>query len=117
MLTLWPNLARFLQCLRRYRDDPTKFHPHMVNAGKYLSSIIAILLNFIDVRIIGNGKPYSEWNWARTLWIIVNIISSFYKLAYDLLMDWGLFSFVFGKKDSKYFLLKKQLLFHPIWVS
>lgn len=77
-----------MQSIRRYYDDTTKFHPHIINAGKYFSVVVALFFNYLDIRIVGGGKPYAQWNWARTVWLIVNIISSFYKFAYDILMDW-----------------------------
>lgn len=87
-LSILPNYSRFMQCLRRYRDDTKKFHPHIINAGKYLSTILATFFQYIDIRIVGNSKQYSEWNWARTVWIILNLYSSTYKLLYDILVDW-----------------------------
>ena len=42
LLVTIPAYWRWSQCLRRYRDTRAKF-PHLVNAGKYSSSMITNL--------------------------------------------------------------------------
>lgn len=37
IVTVIPATVRFLQCLRRYRDT-RRWHPHLVNAGKYATT-------------------------------------------------------------------------------
>lgn len=51
VLNILPNYIRLMQCLRRYRDS-NKPHPHITNAFKYLSSIIATLIAFLDKNIV-----------------------------------------------------------------
>ncbi|KAF0980843.1 hypothetical protein FDP41_013326 [Naegleria fowleri] len=98
-----------MQCLRRYRDS-NKPHPHITNAFKYLSSIIATLIAFLDKNIVAPTLPGSSWNYMRTTWVVANIISSMYKLLWDVVMDWSLMQF---NKDSEHKLLRKELFFHP----
>lgn len=54
--------------------------------------------------------PGSSWNYMRTTWVVANIISSMYKLLWDVVMDWSLMQF---NKDSEHKLLRKELFFHP----
>jgi hypothetical protein len=112
ILSIWPHLARFLQCLRRYRDSQ-KFHPHLVNAGKYFSSIAALMFAYLDAKILANGQPYAtSWNYFRVLWIVANFISTVYKLGWDMYMDFGLLRF---GKGIKYPGLRREIIFHPFW--
>jgi len=54
VLNMFPFYARMMQCLRRFRDTK-KAHPHLTNAGKYFSSIVATTFAFIDTRIVSPG--------------------------------------------------------------
>jgi hypothetical protein len=40
-VSIVPAAVRFLQCLRRFRDAP-HFHPHLSNAGKYMSTFFVV---------------------------------------------------------------------------
>ena len=42
-----PAYWRWSQCLRRYRDTRDKF-PHLVNAGKYSTSMLTNLARSVD---------------------------------------------------------------------
>ncbi|VDO02125.1 unnamed protein product [Rodentolepis nana] len=49
ILKALPAWWRFLQCLRRYRDLSVKSPvPHLMNAGKYSTTLIAILFSAIS---------------------------------------------------------------------
>ena len=43
-----PAWFRFAQCLRRYKDSQQVF-PHLVNAGKYSTTLFVILFSFLNV--------------------------------------------------------------------
>ena len=84
-----PAWLRFSQCLRRYRDTRNKF-PHLANALKYATfffDTIALVLRYAF------SKNYAvEWQSPFLyVWIVVRLISTSYKLWWDLKMDWGFF--------------------------
>lgn len=73
-----PYWVRFWQCLRRYRDEARK-PEHLVNAGKYTSSIVAMSAAAFAV---GEYRPVA---------VGLALVSTFYAFYWDLVMDWGLF--------------------------
>jgi hypothetical protein len=101
-----PSWFRFLQCLRRYRDAPAPrhAHPHLVNAGKYFGSLLVAVLQVLDTHYRHKGDPV--WTPLRVLWLIVNLLSTVYRLGWDVFMDWGL-----GKRDSRHPFLRNRLLY------
>jgi hypothetical protein len=107
VLNMLPFWCRFWQCIRAYRD--TKSTYHLVNAGKYLSSIIPICLAFAERMTITDDLHWNKW---RIWWLLANLISTVYKYAWDIIRDWGLFSNI---RDTKNVLLRNQLLMEPIW--
>lgn len=48
-----PAWIRFAQCLRRYRDTREAF-PHLVNAGKYSTTIFVVI--FSTLKTVYKGK-------------------------------------------------------------
>ena len=42
-----PAWFRFAQCLRRYKDTRDAF-PHLVNAGKYSTTLFVVLVKFLN---------------------------------------------------------------------
>ncbi|KAL0477235.1 hypothetical protein AKO1_005850 [Acrasis kona] len=103
ILNVLPFWCRFWQCLRCYRD--TRQTSHLVNAGKYASSVLPIILAFFD-RV--SPKP----NHYKTMWLLANITSLVYKFIWDIYKDWSLFT---NTKETKNTLLRNILLFDPIW--
>jgi len=79
-----PAWFRFAQCLRRYYDTRKGF-PHLVNAGKYSTSMTITLISTIY-------SVYPESDGLFTVWVISLIVGTCYTLFWDLKMDWGLFS-------------------------
>eukprot|EP00744_Colponema_vietnamica_P004061 GILI01006120.1.p1 GENE.GILI01006120.1~~GILI01006120.1.p1 ORF type:complete len:1239 (-),score=216.77 GILI01006120.1:400-4116(-) len=70
VLSIWPNLWRFLQCLRRYRDQPSairKPFPNLVNAGKYASSV-AELLVWMVYNILKYQEAFAHYAPLGELW-------------------------------------------------
>lgn len=84
-----PSWWRFLQCCRRFRDSPVKsFHPHLNNAGKYISSIAVSVIVLVEAATRKPGAAH--WSNLRVAWLVVNCLSTLYRLAWDMWMDWGL---------------------------
>jgi len=86
VLRALPAWFRFVQCLRRYYDNWSKTHklfPHIVNAGKYLSSIVVV--------IVSVWYQCDKSKTRMSFLIIACLINSIYTCSWDVLMDWGLF--------------------------
>ena len=100
-----PAWFRFAQCLRRYRDSREAF-PHLVNAGKYSTTFLAVL--FATLRNYNGSKYESTFDNPYTYaWIISQTISSCYALTWDLKMDWGLFDSNAGENT----LLREEIVY------
>nr|CDS27442.1 xenotropic and polytropic retrovirus receptor 1 [Hymenolepis microstoma] len=83
ILKALPAWWRFLQCLRRYRDLSIKSPvPHLMNAGKYSTTLIAIIFAAIS------GIVHSRV--VFVLMVLARLVSSVCTTAWDLVMDWGL---------------------------
>lgn len=76
-----PSLIRFLQCLRRYRDEKSDFavsltprecYPHLSNAVKYFMAMVAMCFFRSNV-----------------LYAVFQMLYTFYALNWDLREDWG----------------------------
>jgi hypothetical protein len=99
MLPAW---WRFSQCIRRYYDTRLVF-PHLVNAGKYATTIITIWLSAAQ-NITDNDN-------TRNAWIVFLIVATCYSYSWDVIMDWGFF-----QRKSKNFLLRDELIYSWKWV-
>ncbi|VDM35135.1 unnamed protein product [Hydatigera taeniaeformis] len=83
ILKALPAWWRFLQCLRRYRDLTVKSPvPHLMNAGKYSTTLIAIVCSVISS--INHHTAFF------VLMILSKLCSSVCTTTWDLVMDWGL---------------------------
>merc|ERR1712196_267456 len=62
---------------------------HLINAGKYFSSICATSLGALGGfrHIVG---PYVVWSTFRKIWLALLIISALYAYAWDIIQDMGL---------------------------
>jgi hypothetical protein len=89
-----------MQCFRRYHE--TKLRAHLINGGKYFSSI---LIQFVA---IFNTKYRNDYTFSA--FILINIIATAYSYYWDLIMDWGLFRT--NEKGKKYL---RSKLFYPTW--
>lgn len=69
-----PFLFRLLQCARRYRD--TKEIKHLLNLGKYLTSLLVLVVT-------------RTWKEGITV-VIVSVVATVYAASWDIRMDWGL---------------------------
>lgn len=101
-----PSWFRFAQCIRRYRDTKNKF-PHLHNAGKYASGFFVIITNALRRVQTFDYQNKKSSNPFVYLWIITSLISSTYKLIWDLKMDWGFFNS--NSTENKY--LREQLIY------
>jgi xenotropic and polytropic retrovirus receptor 1 len=84
LINSFPYYARFMQCLRRFYDTHDA-HPHLTNALKYFSGILASFCSLMDVM----GDETIDW---RLAWFIVSVGSTTFKLLWDYLMDAGFFT-------------------------
>lgn len=80
VFSMMPYWWRFLQCLRRYRDEEDT--DQLWNAGKYASALIAVL---VKTRYVQRGTAI----WL-VLFILFSCIAMLYQLYWDLVIDWGL---------------------------
>ncbi|WOO82310.1 Xenotropic and polytropic retrovirus receptor 1 [Vanrija pseudolonga] len=83
LLGALPPLVRLIQCLKRYHDSGLQIH--LVNGGKYCSSILSGCL-FIWWRSQGERRAHTSF----VVWIIFATVSSIYTSAWDLIVDWSL---------------------------
>jgi hypothetical protein len=95
LLASLPPWWRFVQCLRRFFVTHHKY-PHLLNTGKYFSTIMAVWLLFL-FRSINN-------NITKSFWIGGQTFSSIYTFLWDVLMDWSLLQL-----NSKNYLLRDEL--------
>ncbi|KAI0979458.1 hypothetical protein GJ496_003589 [Pomphorhynchus laevis] len=104
IFSLLPHLARFSQCIRRYNDDKMWF-PHLLNAGKYLSSFPVVIMNTLRPKVVESGNP-SAINRYTCAFTGFAFIESSYKLTWDLKMDWGLL-------DKTYSFVRESTVYGP----
>ncbi|KAG0209903.1 hypothetical protein BGX28_009870 [Mortierella sp. GBA30] len=83
-LTALPPWFRLIQCLRRYRDT-LEWYPHLLNAGKYSSSLVSLFVYF-SYRYYGGA-------YLKLAFIAMSTIASSFTFSWDVYMDWGLFRF------------------------
>lgn len=107
-VTALPPWFRFMQCLRRFKDTAEWF-PHLVNAGKYTSSLITLFVYFAFRHYGGNA--------LKAAYIVVAIFSSSYTFLWDVYMDWGLFRFgKYGGAAYGHPFLRPELVYSNVWV-
>lgn len=112
-----PAWFRFAQCLRRYRDTREGF-PHLVNAGKYSTTFLAVIFSTLNAVYHG---PFFY------LWIIFSVVSSLYAYTWDIKMDWGLLEggggenqllreeMVYSSRGYYYFAIVEDLVLRFSW--
>lgn len=107
-VTALPPWFRFMQCIRRFKDTAEWF-PHLVNAGKYTSSLVTLFVYFAF-------RHYGS-NALKVAYIFVAIISSSYTFVWDVYMDWGLFRFgKYGGAAYGHPFLRPELVYSKVWV-
>lgn len=101
-----PFWIRLMQCLKKYHET-RKPVPHLANAGKYLTSMIAIALATTNSLVYGEDTMSN----VKIAWIVLIVISTIYSYVWDIVFDWGL-----GNRLSKNFFLRDTLLARPIGI-
>jgi len=92
-----PFYWRFMQCLRKYKENGRQIFPHLLNAGKYLSSVLIGVLNLVQLLFkIMSIKMY----------VTLYIVTTLYSYIWDISVDWGLLQL-----KSKHHLLRDELKF------
>eukprot|EP00347_Sterkiella_histriomuscorum_P002512 403367865 len=100
IIAFLPYWFRLAQCMRRYHD--TKLKAHLINGGKYFSSILIQLANVFKTK---DKNDTTFW-----IFVAVSIYSTLYSYSWDLYMDWGLLR---SKEPGKKYLRNKLL--YPAW--
>lgn len=99
-LQMLPAWWRSLQCIRRYKDSGMA-SPHLINLIKYLCCMCVPLLDGLAVL-----TPF-PLTFLITL-IVMRTISSIFTLAWDILMDFGLWT-----RSPMNDVLRRTILFRP----
>jgi hypothetical protein len=122
-----PSSLRFTQCIRRFYDTKRKY-PHLVNAGKYASSFCVVITNSLRRASIESYLDKPTSNPFIYLWIVTALISSTYKVTWDLKNDWGLFDknagknkflrdeLVYSSKAFYYYAIIQDIVLQYIWI-
>ncbi|CAM6075761.1 unnamed protein product [Sphagnum tenellum] len=109
MFSLLPYWWRFLQCLRRWKDEGDKLS--LYNAGKYMSAMVAVVLTL----------AYVSYNTSAllVLFLLSSCCATLYQLYWDVVVDWGLL-----QQNSKnpwlrdnLILKRKYLYYISMWVN
>ena len=121
-----PSSIRLTQCVRRYYDSKLKF-PHLANAGKYSTSVLVAITNSVRRATSANYQYNIKRNPFVYTWITAALVSSTYKLIWDLKMDWGLFDknagenkflrnhIVYSSKFYYYYAIIQDVIFRYLW--
>mmetsp|Transcript_6742 Transcript_6742/g.15765 ORF Transcript_6742/g.15765 Transcript_6742/m.15765 type:complete len:707 (-) Transcript_6742:165-2285(-) len=93
LITALPYWWRMQQCIRRFYDagpgHPTR-PAHLLNAGKYLTSLVAICLASLGDYTSLDFSQISTWGTGKIAWFILLCVGTIYAYAWDIFMDWGL---------------------------
>uniref|UniRef100_A0A1I8AV11 Xenotropic and polytropic retrovirus receptor 1 n=1 Tax=Steinernema glaseri TaxID=37863 RepID=A0A1I8AV11_9BILA len=107
IVSIIPASVRFLQCLRRYRDT-RRWHPHLVNAGKYSTTYLVVFCGMLN-KWYGQGEGTSFFFY---LWIFSYIVSFTYTFLWDIFMDWGLID---PRSPSDTPFLREEMIYGSKW--
>lgn len=127
LIAVTPFWLRFLQTLRRFRDD--RHRVHLLNAGKYLSALIAVSAGLrvwyatrevqdwrekvssraasfadqaaLDAFLEANAEPSGATTEMRAVFFFFQAVATVYGAAWDLFMDWSVVSLVRQTRDSE----------------
>ena len=127
LIAVTPFWLRFLQTLRRFRDD--RHRVHLLNAGKYLSAVIAVSAGLrvwyatrevqdwrrekenaasfaaneaaLDAFLEANAEPSGATFEMRAVFFFFQAVATVYGAAWDLFMDWSVVSLVRQTRDSE----------------
>lgn len=117
LATLAP-LSRLIQCLKRWYDS--RLWIHLINAGKYCSTILTAWL-YMHWRAGGSSKTAASF----AVWVLFACLNSIYTSSWDLVVDWSLLrpgfkglrpDLAFGWPGFYYFAMVTNVLIRFIWV-
>ena len=123
ILTLFPLLIRFNQCLRRYADTGKRW-PHLGNAFKYTCSMTVTLFGAFHPLYLDKTR-HRDTNWFQGFWMTAFIGSSLYSFWWDINMDWGLGRLeyrllgprlMYPKRSMYYAIMGMDLVLRFAWV-
>lgn len=83
IISTLPIYWRMAQCLNRYYASKD-YYPHLLNAGKYALALVVLWLIY--------ARELADVGIPLVIWSQLYILSTLYMLAWDLVVDWGLFS-------------------------
>jgi len=118
-----PAWFRFAQCIRRYRDTKEAF-PHLVNAGKYSSTLFTVVFSSLNSAYGTAGSKHPFFY----VWLLSAVVSSIYGYIWDIKMDWGFFTdnagdnkflreeIVYSSKNYYYFAIVEDFFIRFSWV-
>jgi len=114
-IIIWviPIWFRFAQCLKKYYLlEQRTFFPHLVNAGKYFTGVVAGIFNIVYVTAyVGFNPATSHWGALFIVYVAARIVYSLYAFGWDIIMDWGL-----GERKCKNWLLRENLLVNTKYI-
>ncbi|CAG8446322.1 7582_t:CDS:10 [Acaulospora morrowiae] len=102
-----PAILRSLQCLRRLHD--THKSVHLMNFGKYMSTVITISTLYLYRKHISTNTS-SNINIIKFLWALSQGVNSIYTTLWDIKMDWRLF------QSGPNLFLRDQLAYRRKWI-
>ncbi|CAN5951468.1 unnamed protein product [Sphagnum jensenii] len=109
VFSLLPYWWRFLQCLRRWRDEGDKMQ--LYNSGKYMSAMVAVVLRLAYVSHSSIA--------LLVLFVLSSCFATLYQVYWDVVVDWGLLqqnSKNPGLRDN--LILKRKYLYYiSMWLN
>uniref|UniRef100_H2YB41 SPX domain-containing protein n=1 Tax=Ciona savignyi TaxID=51511 RepID=H2YB41_CIOSA len=127
VLQCYPAFIRFVQCLRRFYDSQ-KWFPHLVNAGKYSTTLFPCHISsacLYCTKVYVTGELQSVYFF---LWLASLFIGSCYTFGWDIKMDWGFLDrnagenkflreeIVYPYKALYYFAIFEDLVIRFSWI-
>eukprot|EP00116_Pleurobrachia_bachei_P007176 sb/3467438/ len=110
-IALLPPWFRFAQSIRRYCTSGDWF-PHAVNAGKYFSSMLVVVLSASAGYVADkNGTDLLGLD-IFTVYVFFACVSTLYAYWWDIKMDWGFLDHTSTDHKNKY--LRDELL-RSVW--
>ncbi|KAF5381280.1 hypothetical protein D9615_008351 [Tricholomella constricta] len=100
VLASLPFLIRLVQSVKRYCDSGLA--THMINGGKYGSSIVSNLFFYVW----RHQGPSTSRGTIFALWLLFSTVSSLYSSTWDFLMDWSVLRW-----RTRYPLLRPELVY------
>ena len=113
-----PAIWRLLQCLRSYYDNASS--NHLLNAGKYLSSLPVIAFSTAYELTLSSNFTISlsslfdsrSGGWIVGGWLITAAVNVLYSFVWDVFCDWKLIQFSHGHLPH----IRRQRLYHRKWL-